>query len=112
MEKHVDGEESPAHAASGGVGKRKHTLGKIVAGMAGGAGAPAALTGTVATFGTAGTGTAISTLSGAAATSATLAAIGGAIGGSVATGSIVVVGVGVLGAWGARCLYKHFVQKV
>lgn len=108
MEKHIDGKESPAHAASGGVGKRKHALGKIVAGMAGGVGAPAALTGAVATFGTAGTGTAISTLSGAAATSATLAAIGG----SVATGSIVVVGVTVLGAWGARRLYKHFVQKV
>ena len=88
-------------------GRAKHALGRITASAVGGMGAPALLTGGVATFATAGTGTAISTLSGAAATKATLAAIGG----SVATGSIIVFGVGVVGAWGARRLYKRFVQK-
>lgn len=59
------------------------------------------LFGLVSTFGTAGTGAAITGLSGAAANSATLAAIGGAVGGGMAAGAMVLSGFGLLLGVGA-----------
>ena len=59
------------------------------------------LFGLVSTFGTAGTGAAIAGLSGAAANSATLAAIGGAVGGGMAAGAMVLSGFGLLLGVGA-----------
>jgi hypothetical protein len=65
-------------------------------------GATAGVYGLASLVGTAGTGTAIGTLSGAAANSATLAWIGG----SVFTGTIVLVGIAGLTGWGAMRLWK------
>ncbi|WP_290949905.1 hypothetical protein [Hyphomonas sp.] len=81
------------------------TAARVVSGLAGklgGAGATAGIFSIASIFGTASTGTAISTLSGAAFNSAALAWIGG----SVASGALVVSGVGLLGGllvyFGAR----------
>jgi len=68
----------------------------------GAVGATAGVYGLASLVGTAGTGTAIGTLSGAAANSATLAWIGG----SVFTGTIVLVGIAGLTGWGAMRLWK------
>ena len=68
----------------------------------GAVGATAGVYGLASLVGTAGTGTAIGTLSGAAANSATLAWIGG----SVFTGTIVLVGIAGLAGWGAMRLWK------
>ena len=99
-------EARPAKTKRKRIAKRG---GRIGAGVVGGIGTPAAVSGLVATFGTAGTGTAISTLSGAAATNATLAWLGGgtlvAGGLGIAGGAIVLVAVGVAGAYGAKKLY-------
>jgi len=85
----------------------KHVVGGLVAKNAGLVAAPAAVYGAVSTFGVASTGTAISSLSGAAATSATLAAIGG----SVVTGTVVLAGVGIVGAMISRRLYMRWINR-
>ena len=85
--------------------------GRIAARVAAGLGAPAAVSTLVASVGTASTGTAISTLSGAAATKATLAWLGGgalAAGGfGVAGGVVVLLAVGVGGAYAAKKVYDR-----
>ena len=73
----------------------------------GAVGTTAGVYGVASLVGTASTGTAIGTLSGAAATSATLAWIGG----SVFTGTIVVVGIAIVGGWGSMRLWKGKPRK-
>ena len=74
--------------AAGWIGQ----FGKVVSAKVAGIAGTATLFGLVSTFGTAGTGTAIANLSGAAAVNATLAAIGG----SIATGALVLSGFGLI----------------
>ncbi|MEP1933332.1 MAG: hypothetical protein ABJJ37_18820, partial [Roseibium sp.] len=76
-------------------------LGRAVSAQFASAAGTFSLFGLVSTFGTAGTGTAITGLSGAAASSATLAAIGGAVGGGMAAGAMVLSGFGLLLGVGA-----------
>lgn len=90
------------------------TAGRVVRGLAvklGGVGATAGIFSIASIFGTASTGTAISTLSGAAFNSAALAWIGG----TVASGALIVSGVGILGGilayFGARHLLSRFNGK-
>ncbi len=90
--------------AEGWVGEFGKLLSAKVAGVAG----SVTLFSLVSTFGTAGTGTAIASLSGAAATNATLASIGGAVGGGMAAGALVMSGVGILVGIGA---YKLFASN-
>jgi hypothetical protein len=73
----------------------------------GAVGATAGVYGVASLVGTASTGTAIGTLSGAAANSATLAWVGG----SVFTGTIVVVGIAIVGGWGAMRLWRGKPRK-
>lgn len=89
-----------AKAAAKRIDKKKTSqfLKKVLIMKAGSATSTAGVFGLASVFGTAGTGTAIGTLSGAAANSATLAWLGG----SVATGSIVIIGVGIAGGLAAK----------
>jgi hypothetical protein len=83
--------------AEGWLGEFVKLLSAKIAGVAG----TATLFGLVSTFGTAGTGAAIGSLSGAAATNATLASIGGAVGGGMAAGALVMSGIGIFVGIGA-----------
>lgn len=87
------------------------TAGRVVRGLAvklGGVGASAGIFSIASLFGTASTGTAISTLSGAAFNSAALAWIGG----SVASGALIVSGVGILGGLLAYFGAKHLLSRI
>lgn len=87
------------------------TAGRVVRGLAaklGGVGATAGIFSIASIFGTASTGTAISTLSGAAFNSAALAWIGG----SVASGALIVSGVGILGGILAYFGARHLLSRI
>ncbi len=87
------------------------TAGRVVRGLAaklGGVGATAGVFSIASIFGTASTGTAISTLSGAAFNSAALAWIGG----SVASGALIVSGVGILGGIVAYLGARHLLSGI
>ena len=71
-------------------------FGKALSSKLAGALGSSTLFGIVATYGTASTGTAIASLSGAAANSAVLANIGALLGGGMATGGLILGGVGLL----------------
>lgn len=87
------------------------TAGRVARGLAaklGGVGATAGIFSIASLFGTASTGTAISTLSGAAFNSAALAWIGG----TVASGALIVSGVGILGGILAYFGARHLLVRI